>query len=779
MTTPPPPDRVTLRLPARPAPNRMTVEAVPGQGQPVSGMTPARDPARATSEWGSEEQNPGGASDQPPAAGSPGADDPATGWPAAIRDHTDQVEPLSGQPGGQAELYRARWDGTQQVVIKVFHRARPDADSVWRLWRLAGDGDRAVVPLVTACTAGTRDYEVTPYQEHRDLAHHLRERGAALSDEEARAVLGDLADALAYLHDEVSVAAAAGARALVHGDVKPANLLVLGTDPLRVGLTDFGIARVQQFTQEEADRDMTPEYAAPERFRFQRSPAVDWWALGMTMLELVQGEHPFVVDGGPLSPGSISNHISYRAVPVNDTVAAPWRLVLSGLLTYSPERRWTGAEIHSWLAGETPDVDTGIGHATDEDGPEFSFAGGVVRGPGQLAEALTTHWRAAGDLVLGGDWVRLRDWAAETSPRVLAAVEEVDLHFVQTRAPVDRIVAELVVRFDQHSRVSFRGFAVDRYGLAQLCRAVEEGDEEAARALRALHQSRSLQALSRLPDGQGLDLVDEQWHTWYGLAREFGRHLMGRRGELPAEHRLLDVTLRAAVDRVFAENLAARVDVELTADDRQRPAFQDVMAERGGPNAPAADAALLLAAHAPVTVPDAGQPVAADAEAMGRQLHAEIDRMVADGWAADDWLPAAPDARPPGLDRGSPARRGVRPLVLVASVAVLWAVLVGLGVAATGHPVEGVSFGLVLLVATGVLCAGLTRPSALISDAMVGGAFGAFWGVVAAALVGVPTGLVLGRAVGTGAFWWAWLCCVVLGAVLGVRQRTEPEDEWW
>jgi hypothetical protein len=200
---------------------------------------------------------------------------------------------------------------------------------------------------------------------------------------------------------------------------------------------------------------------------------------------------------------------------------------------------------------------------------------------------------------------------------------------------------------------------------------------------------------------------------------------------------------------------------------------------RGGPNAPAADAALLLAAHAPEPVPGAGLPVSADADAMGRQLHAEIDRMVADGWATEDWLPAAPNARPPVLDRGSPVRRGLRPLVLVASVAVLWAVLVGVGVAATGHPVEGVSFGLVLLVATGVLCAGLTRPSAPASDAMVGGAFGAFLGVAVAALVGMPTGLVLGRAVGTGTFWWTWLCCVVLGVVLGVRQRTEPEDEWW
>jgi transcriptional regulator with GAF, ATPase, and Fis domain len=82
-----------------------------------------------------------------------------------------------------------------------------------------------------------------------------------------------------------------GARALsavhahgfVHGDVKPANLIV-SEDGRRVSLIDLGFARAPGF---EARPSGTPDFMAPELFRGELSPAADVYALGVSVWQLL------------------------------------------------------------------------------------------------------------------------------------------------------------------------------------------------------------------------------------------------------------------------------------------------------------------------------------------------------------------------------------------------------------------------------------------------------------------------------------------------------------
>jgi hypothetical protein len=116
-------------------------------------------------------------------------------------------------------------------------------------------------------------YVVTEYAEE-NLADVLAER--PLTVEEVREMLPPLLEALAYIHEE----------GLVHGHVKPANIMAVG-DQLKLSVD--GITTVEElgFTP-----DTPGAYDAPEFRDRGRSPMGDIWALGMTLVEALTQRLP-------------------------------------------------------------------------------------------------------------------------------------------------------------------------------------------------------------------------------------------------------------------------------------------------------------------------------------------------------------------------------------------------------------------------------------------------------------------------------------------------------
>jgi serine/threonine-protein kinase len=89
--------------------------------------------------------------------------------------------------------------------------------------------------------------------------------------------------------------AAAHAAGVVHGDLKPDNVLV--TPAGRVVITDFGIARCIQGMGESLPAGTpigTPAYMAPEQVRGEAiDPRTDLYALGVMLFEMVVGQRPW------------------------------------------------------------------------------------------------------------------------------------------------------------------------------------------------------------------------------------------------------------------------------------------------------------------------------------------------------------------------------------------------------------------------------------------------------------------------------------------------------
>src|SRR5438034_3550651 len=84
-------------------------------------------------------------------------------------------------------------------------------------------------------------------------------------------------------------------KGVIHGDVKPANMLI--TDDGRLKLMDFGMARLASRDSKATPLVGTPAYWCPEQIMGKPQDArSDLFSLGVVLYEMVTGKRPFDAD---------------------------------------------------------------------------------------------------------------------------------------------------------------------------------------------------------------------------------------------------------------------------------------------------------------------------------------------------------------------------------------------------------------------------------------------------------------------------------------------------
>lgn len=187
--------------------------------------------------------------------------------------------------GGAAVVYRAEQvQLAREVALKVL-RIPPDGEEQRALPAFLREARAA------AALADPRLVQVFDFGSDRGLHFLSMElvRGGSLQERIRREGRVPWHELLPILRDVVGALQVAHAAGLVHRDVKPANILLLGDG--RAKLADLGLVRS---IGGAADRAGTAAFMAPEQIRSQKLDGrTDFYALGCTAYAALAGRPPF------------------------------------------------------------------------------------------------------------------------------------------------------------------------------------------------------------------------------------------------------------------------------------------------------------------------------------------------------------------------------------------------------------------------------------------------------------------------------------------------------
>ena len=149
--------------------------------------------------------------------------------------------------------------------------------------------------------------------------------------------------ACAWVAEVATALAAAHKKGVIHGDIKPANILI--TEDNRVKLMDFGMARLA--SRETAGNTLsgTPAYWCPEQIMGKPQDArSDIFSLGVVLYELVTGRRPFDAD---TLQGICNRVLSSAPLPpsqANSSLPAGFDQLIARCLAKDPNTRYAAAD---------------------------------------------------------------------------------------------------------------------------------------------------------------------------------------------------------------------------------------------------------------------------------------------------------------------------------------------------------------------------------------------------------------------------------------------------
>jgi serine/threonine protein kinase len=427
------------------------------------------------------------------------------------------IERVLPAGGAEAELMLLKGLKTGVRVMAKLYRPgiAPKGDVLERVGRVARVH---VVPILAHGISDGVAYEVMEYCAGGSLRDLMGE--GPMAPARVRLILTEVAEALAALH-EIRV---------VHRDLKPENVLVRRPHPLDLVLTDFGIASLQDATQFFTGTARTARYAAPEAMTGVLDEAADYWSLGIMLLEMLLGAHPF--EG--LSDPVIAHRLATGSVDVSDIRDPAWRKLCRGLLQRDPARRWGIAEVRRWLTG-----DESLAEPVDTGGTllhPYRLGDEECRSTTELALALSRQWGLARKDLMRG---QIEAWARDDlKDHNLVRF----LHDLRDRGGSgDQLLFLLIRHLAPDIPLNWRGESLGEESLLAAALKASERDKPAAEWLESIFADDVL-ALLPAPEHPALADLEAEWtqawrdfvDAWQAADKALGAWRQGQvdRGEV-------------------------------------------------------------------------------------------------------------------------------------------------------------------------------------------------------------------------------------------------------
>mgnify|MGYP001193106171 CR=1 FL=1 len=259
--------------------------------------------------------------------------------------------------GGMATVYRAHDPSIgRDVAIKFLHASLCEDDECrtrfLREARAAGGLSHSNIVIVhDVGEIGGRPYMAMELVDGAPLAETLdKQRRLPLRD--AVVIALQLARALDYAH----------ARGIVHRDIKPGNIMLLG-DGQTIKVTDFGIAHMDDGSGEQ--RTVvgtvmgTPQYMSPEQTRGDTLDGrSDLFSAGVVLYQMLAGERPFRADSVVALATKIATEDPPPLTARRPEVPPSLKRVVERCLAKQPAQRWqSGCEMANALSKVLAELD--------------------------------------------------------------------------------------------------------------------------------------------------------------------------------------------------------------------------------------------------------------------------------------------------------------------------------------------------------------------------------------------------------------------------------------
>jgi serine/threonine protein kinase len=277
----------------------------------------------------------------------------ASGQTIVLNGKNCVIDSMISMGSGEAVVYKVIIDG-KPYALKLYKQSTPLSDTAKKVITKIKDNPRdRIVKIYDFGRYNEQDFEVMEYAEGGTLDQYLKSNGAIKDTTKIKNIVKMITEGLEQLHREYKV---------IYQDLKPENIYFRDANKTSIILADFGISSIMAGYDEEVEvtASITDLYAAPElahkgnRNEVMVTPAVDYFALGITMFELWLGQKPFK----SVKATSRDYLIAEEKVDFPIDMPDDYATIIRGLIRPQRKDRWGNEHVRKWLKGEAPAVES-------------------------------------------------------------------------------------------------------------------------------------------------------------------------------------------------------------------------------------------------------------------------------------------------------------------------------------------------------------------------------------------------------------------------------------